>query len=103
MQSISKLPDRDKLSIQFRQLQKAVADIQDREDKLEKAILTNPSKALEIPLIQRDLENIKVTQQANILSSKESIDRIYDLAKWLLGGIAVSIFTQAVVNFLKEK
>jgi hypothetical protein len=37
------------------------------------AILVNPSEALEIPLIQRDVENLKATQQANNVSIKKAL------------------------------
>lgn len=49
--------------------------------KLENAILTTPSKALEIPLLQRDLENTKISQQAMISAVKDGVDRVYDLNK----------------------
>jgi hypothetical protein len=58
---------------------------------------------LEIPLLQRDLENLKVSQQANIQAVKDGVDRIYDLNKWLLGAMALSIIALAIGNFLKAK
>ncbi len=103
LQNVPKLSEGSKLSLQLKQIQKSVADIQSREESLERAILVNPSKALEIPLIQRDLENIKVTEQANIVLLREGVDRVYDLTKWLLGAMAVSIITLGIGNFVKEK
>jgi hypothetical protein len=35
------------------------------------------------------------------LAVKESVDRIYDINKWLLGGMAVSVIALAIGNFFK--
>jgi hypothetical protein len=64
LQDVANLPKETKLAVQLRQIERTVTDIQTRPEKLEQAILTSPSKALEIPLLQRDLENLKVAQQA---------------------------------------
>ena len=91
---------------QARQLQKIANDLQElkaRQDRIEGAIIANPAKALEIPLLQRDVEALRVAQQANVSTVKESVDRIYDLNKWLFGGIAISIFSLAAGSLLRSK
>lgn len=103
LQNVASLPHDAKVAIQLQQTQKAIKDIAERQEKLEQVILANPAKALEIPLLQRDLENVKSAQQANLTAVKEGVDRIYDLNKWLLGAMAISIVTLAISNFLKGK
>lgn len=103
IRNISKLSSNEKLAFQMSQVQRDIQQITQRQQKLENAILTSPSKALEIPLLQRDIENIKSLQKENIIAIKEGIDRVYDLNKWLLGAMAVSVVTLAVSNFLKGK
>jgi hypothetical protein len=103
LDSLSNIPKEDKLYLQLQKLSSAAADLKGREDKLEAVILSNPSKALEVPLLQRDLDSIKTAQQANIITFKESVDRIYDLNKWLVGAMAISVITLAIGNFLKSK
>jgi predicted signal transduction protein with EAL and GGDEF domain len=103
IQGVASLPKDTKFALQLQQTQKAVKDIVARQEKLEKVILVNPTKALEVPLLQRDLENVKSSQQANLIAVKEGVDRLYDLNKWLLGAMSVSILTLAINNFLKEK
>jgi hypothetical protein len=101
IKGITNLPKDAKISIQLRQIASILSDLKGREEKLEQTILANPSKALEIPLMQRDLESLRASQQANILAVKESVDRIYDINKWLLGGMAVSVIALAIGNFFK--
>jgi cell division protein FtsL len=100
--SLSSIPKEDVLYLQIQQLTNGVTELKSREDKIEAVILNNPSKALEMPLIERDVENIKTAEQTNFASMKDSVDRIYDLNKWLLGAMAVGILTLAISNFLKS-
>jgi hypothetical protein len=102
LNNIATLPKEAKLSFQLQQTQKTLANIQGRQDRLEQVIVTSPSKVLEIPLIKRDLENLKDAQKAEILTIKDGVDRVYDLNKWLLGAMAVSIIALAIANFLKS-
>jgi hypothetical protein len=101
--SLANIPKEDALYIELQKLGNSVGDLNSREAKIETVILENPAKALEMPLLRRDLDNAKEAQQAALVSLKESVDRIYDLSKWLLGAMAVSIVTLAVVNLLKPK
>lgn len=97
------LPREGKTVLDIQIIQKRIEDIRDRQAKIEQVILANPAKALEIPLIQRDLDGLKAVQQANIQAVKEGVDRIYDLNKWLLGAMAISVIALAIGNFLKPR
>jgi hypothetical protein len=101
--SISTIPKEDALYIELQKLTTSVGDLNSREAKIETVILQNPAKALKMPLLRRDLDNIKESQQAAIVILKDSVDRIYDINKWLLGAMAVSIVTLAAGNLLKPK
>lgn len=102
-QKLVQLPPDAKLAIQLTQLQDSVRLLSERLEKIEAAILANPAKALEIPLLQRDVENLRSTQQSNLVAVKEGVDRLYDINKWLLGAMAVSVITLALSNFLRPK
>jgi hypothetical protein len=101
--SLSNIPKEDALYIELQKVSNSVGDLNSREAKIESVILENPAKALEMPLLRRDLDNVKESQQAALVNLKDSVDRIYDLNKWLLGAMAVSIVTLAAGNLLKPK
>ncbi|TKD37244.1 hypothetical protein [Azotobacter chroococcum] len=100
---ITQIPDEAKLGVRLGELNQLVKSLDERLQKLETAILSNPAKALEIPLLQRDLENLRQSQQANLTAVKEGVDRLYDINKWLLGAMAISIITLALSNFLRSR
>jgi hypothetical protein len=103
IESLSTIPKEDALNIEIQNLKAATGEISAREAKIESAILESPSKALEIPLLKHDVDAIKESQQSSLAALKDSVDRIYDLNKWLLGAMAVSIVTLAVGNFVKSR
>ncbi len=91
------------LALEVQQATSNIKALDSRLASLETAILANPAKALQIPLIQRDIDGLRLSQQAASTYLKESVDRIYDLNKWLLGGLAVSIITLALSTFFRSK
>lgn len=93
----------DELALQVAQTKALAQSLSDRLSKIEGAILTTPAKALEIPLIQRDIESLRSSQVSALAAMKDGIDRLYDINKWLLGAMAVSVVTLALSNFLRPK
>ena len=97
------LPDDSKVAARLVGLESYIQQIGDRLSGLENAILERPVRALEIPLLKKDIENLQGDQAEGMNSLKQSIDRIYGLTKWLLGGLSVSIASLTFVNLLKRK
>jgi hypothetical protein len=63
----------------------SVRGLDARLTALEGAIGESPVKALEVPLLRRDLENLKQSDAAATDGLRSDYDRQYDLMKWLLG------------------
>jgi hypothetical protein len=103
LKALSNVPEDSKVAIQLKAIDTTLADLKTRHGKLEDVILNNPIKAIEVPLLRKDLDNLKDSQQQNLLALKQGVDQVYDLNKWLLGAMAVSILTLAISNFLKGK
>lgn len=103
LRDVAALPKDAKLALAQQQMQKAIKDLTERQERLEQIIVSNPAKALELSLLQRDLENVKATQQASLTAVKEAVDHIAALTMWALAGMALSIMLLTVGNFLKGK
>jgi septal ring factor EnvC (AmiA/AmiB activator) len=103
IQAFSQLPSGSETTRKLNQLKSSLDELEMRESKLEDAILDNPAKALEIPLLQRDLDSVRTNQEVNFLALRDAVGQVYDLNKWLLGAMAISIITLAISNFLKGK
>jgi hypothetical protein len=85
------------------------ADVQTlgkRVDELDDAIMDDPTKALSVPLLRRDLESLKSDYQRDSDSSAKQIDRIYDQNKWFIGlmfSMAIGLIGLAISNFIQAR
>jgi hypothetical protein len=66
------------MNAKVRQVDQEVSALQD-------AILRDPAKALEVPLLRRDIESSQLANQAALATVRQDIDRQYDLMKWICG------------------
>jgi paraquat-inducible protein B len=106
IKEIKKLPPDSKVSLRLKQLDVAVADVDKRLKSIETVIVQSPSRALELPMLRKDLEVYKESYQASNLALKGEIERFYDFYKWFLGlmlTMFLSILGLAVTNFMKVK
>src|ERR1700730_12458982 len=62
--SSSNIPPETAMLIEVKKLSNQISDIEIKETKLESVILEYPVKALEMPLLKRDLDSLKDAQQA---------------------------------------
>lgn len=82
---------------------KRLQGIEQRQSRIEQVILSDPSKALELPLLRRDIDSMREANAAGLAAVRQSVDQVYDLSKWLLGALVVGIFSLAISNFLTKK
>lgn len=99
--SINEDPGVKKFAFELQRTQDDIKDMFHRQKQLEEVILEDPLKALETTMLRHDIENMKKMQKANIEAIKREVDKIYDMNKWLIGGIATSVLALAISNFLK--
>lgn len=84
------------------ELQERVKLLDQRLSSLEAFALDSPEKVLSLPLLKKEVENIRETNAQSLISMKASVDQVYDLNKWLLGGIALAIIGLAISNLLTK-
>lgn len=103
---LSAPPEGSREALQIKELSANVAKLQESVSDMQKLIMDNPSKALAVPLMRKDLDGFKENSQAEAASIRKDLDRIYDLNKWLVGlmfTMALGILTLAISNFWKAK
>lgn len=91
---------------QIAAMKEDVARLSERIKAIDAAIVENPTKALSVPLLRQDLENLKGNYQSDREKSTKEIDRIYDQNKWFIGlmfTMALGIIGLAVSNFIQAK
>lgn len=100
---VKKLIDGPIKDVSAQSLRSEMERIDGRLAKLEGAIMRRPDSALAIPMIRRDLDHLKDSNAQAIGAIKNSVDQVYDLAKWLIGALAVGVLSLAVTNLLTRR
>ncbi|HEU0012449.1 MAG TPA: hypothetical protein VFQ45_02135 [Longimicrobium sp.] len=100
--ALSRAPAGLELGVRINRLAVAVEDLQTRQQRLEAAIGNDPVRALEVPLLRRDLENLRSSQVQHHEALRADINRIYDMNKWLLGAMALAVVSLGISSLWKS-
>ncbi|HEX8379188.1 MAG TPA: hypothetical protein VF619_01410 [Allosphingosinicella sp.] len=96
-------PSGDPAANQIKVLNERLQAIEQRQGRIERALLADPVRALEVPMLRRDLESLRDAQSQGLTAVRQSVDQVYDLTKWLLGALAVGILSLAISNYFTRK
>lgn len=79
------------MGTQVASLAVTAADLHTRQQRLESAIMDDPARALQIPLLRRDLDNLIAQQVQQVEAQRRDVERLYQLLIGLFAALAVSI------------
>ena len=72
-------------------------------DTINNAIGTNPEKAMSIPLMRKDIEDLKTANQRDLDSLRGEMARSYDLNKWLIGLILAAVLGTTISSWAQSR
>jgi hypothetical protein len=61
------------------------------QGELEDSLLNNPAKALQLPLLARDVESDRRANEAALLAIRQEMDRQNGLMQWVLGTFTLGV------------
>ncbi len=105
LSSLSQIPENSKIAVELAGIKSSVEDSKKQLADLNVALLQTPAKALELPLLKRDIDNLKETTQGTFVALRTDIDRVYGLGEWFIGlmaTMAVGLLSLAITNFLSR-
>lgn len=92
------------IAAQVTRTEQSLVEIRGRLGALESAILTDPAKALQLPLLGREVADLRTRLDTGTESLRGDIDRVYDLTKTSVIALAVSVLGAVVGSiFLKRE
>lgn len=109
IEAIAQVPTNSAVNSEIVQIQNDIESLDTSLSNLEQVILDDPTKALQITLISKDMENLQQTYESDFQTTREEIGRVYEQNNWFIGlmfTMALGLLTLAVGNFLpklKEK
>ncbi|MGB8522819.1 MAG: hypothetical protein WCD43_07625 [Candidatus Acidiferrales bacterium] len=72
-------------------------------DTINSALVTNPEKALTVPLLRKDVDELKAETQRDMDSLRGEMTRGYDLNRWLIGLILAVLIGTVINNAIQSK
>lgn len=90
----------------MRTLDGRLSKLDTRLAALEEAIMTNPSKALALPLLRKDVDTMAERYRTDISVVRDEVGRVYTLTQWFIGlmfTIAIGVFTLAIGNLRRAE
>ena len=97
--SLTSIPNGINLEIKLNRFVNRLQLLEEKQIKIENIILSNPMKALSIPLLIKDLENFKNSYENDKIHTRNAIDRIYDQNKWF-NGLLISMVVSIIATFV---
>lgn len=104
--NISSLPEGHEWKTEASEIKHHVSSLSAKLTALENALTVDPSKALAVPILRKDLDNAEKNLKAELLQTRAEIDRMYDQNKWFIGlmfTIALSVLGMAASSFFNRK
>jgi len=98
--TLSDTPQAASLDVEFAQIDSSLSSLDSRLQRIERAILDDPVKVLEVTLLRRDIEDIQQKYPGDLQSVREEIARLYEFNKWFLGVVIFGLLGIAASNFL---
>lgn len=84
-------------------LEKRIAAVEAQENRMSAVVLATPEKALTLPMMRRDIDDLKANSALAADQLRRDIDRVYDLNKWIIGGLGAGVLSLAVSQFIRRK
>lgn len=98
VQALRKTPDRSSMGAQVASLAVTASDLRMRQQRLEVAIMDDPARALQVPLIRRDLDNLIAQQVQQGEAQRRDVERLYQLVIGLFAALAVSVLAPGLLG-----
>lgn len=74
-----------------------------RQQRIERVILSDPAKSIEVPMLRRDLDDAKAAQAKDVAYLTQAIDRSYNLSVGFLVAIVVALLMMALDGFFGSR
>lgn len=106
LDQMSSLPTGSRASLEISKLRSDSAQLQAQITALNAAILDSPEKAVSLPLLRKDIENLKTSRETELANIHNEVSRLYDLNKWVIGlmfAFFVSLLGLAVANLFQSR
>lgn len=103
LEDLIKVPESIQVAAKIKELDLHVAELNKKYDTIGKTILASPEKALDIPMLRRDISELRNRYESEIRSLEREHTNFSETIRWVIGSIIIGIIAIAVNIFYKGK
>jgi len=101
--NLTSIPKDSAVSARLSKIESHLSSLDKNITIINKAIMQSPEKALELPMLRRDIASLQKQYESATKSLEREISRAYDTIKWVIGTIVLGILGLAASVFLRER
>ena len=101
--ALNSIPEETVVSVKLAKVEVEIEQLASKLDALNKVIMQSPEKAIEIPMLKRDISSLQKQYEYAVESLQNQITRAYDTMKWVIGTIVLGILGLAASILLKGR
>lgn len=90
-------------TLQFERIQALLGEVEGKVGNLERIIIEDPNRAIELPLLRKDLESVQAVYNSRLASLEQSVNQIYTVIIGVLVVIGLGFLGVAASNFFTTK
>jgi len=101
--ALKSIPTESKIAAQLSEFESKLIILDSEVKVINKAILQSPEKALEIPMLKKDIATLQKQYENSTALLEREMSRAYETVKWVIGTIVLGILGLAASVFLKDE
>lgn len=103
LSNITSVPKDAAVHSRLSKIESQINGVEKQIKSLNNAIMQSPEKALEVPMLKRDILSLQKQYDSATKSLEREIARAYDTMKWVIGTIVLGILGLGASIFLRER
>lgn len=103
VESLTAIPGDAPVAAHISRLDQTLSRTSERVASLEGAILADPVKAVQLPLLSDQVTDLAERTNAAFAAQRNDVDRVYDILKMSIGGLFVAVMSTAVTTVFRTR
>ncbi|EHK7543265.1 hypothetical protein ICR46_003605 [Vibrio cholerae] len=100
---LTKVPENVSISSTLTEFERKLNSLEKQVTAINSVILESPEKAIEIPMLKRDIKSMQERYESSIDSLEREIARAYETITWVIGTILLGILGLAASVLFREQ
>ncbi len=100
--ALSQISETNALTAEVNRVSNSLGKLEENMSRIQTAILDDPMKALEVPLLRKDMESIKSLNEAQITAVRGEVERTNGLLIGTIVALALGVLGTALPNLFKK-